>query len=97
MADVTCPYCGYEQDEDEIYDPSTTYEVECSNCEKIFGVQVEYSPDYTIFALPFSNGEPHKMVQQRYPDYISRCEWCGHEEYDKEKYKKFIESLEAKP
>lgn len=42
-----CPYCGHGSNEvDDMYETETSYETECSNCEKVFHVTVEYSASY---------------------------------------------------
>ncbi len=82
MKDLTCPYCGHEREACDIHEPERLHEVECSKCEKNFGVEVEYWPSYTMLKLPCANGEPHKWVKiVGVPDwhFVDKyhCEYCG--------------------
>ena len=86
MSDLTCPYCGAEQEASpDSYDPDVLHEQECSECGKVFGFEIEYYPSYTECKLPCSNGEPHKWVKMMgYPEEYfrdkKRCVYCGKED-----------------
>lgn len=47
---ATCPYCGYENEinniSDHISDNENTFDIECYNCVKEFEVYVEFEPYY---------------------------------------------------
>lgn len=46
---VKCPHCGYDNDMSEglIDLPSDNrFDHECTNCEEVFEVQVEFTPEY---------------------------------------------------
>jgi transcription elongation factor Elf1 len=86
MKDLTCPYCGHEQDAEEMHEPDTLYEIECEECQKIFGVNVEWEPTYYCKEAPCLNGEPHEMHKTiRFPRVIGgrerwHCMTCDHTE-----------------
>jgi hypothetical protein len=64
MSDVTCSYCGHEQninhDDGYGYDESQTYEQECHECDKIFAFTTYIHFSYDVYAAPcLNNDAPH--------------------------------------
>jgi hypothetical protein len=86
MKDLTCPYCGNEQNVDDINETDCTHEVECEKCERIYGVTIEYYPSYFELKMPCANGEPHDMKKiTRAPRVMNgcheySCRYCDHTE-----------------
>ena len=84
MGDVTCPYCGFDEDSFDTCEcePDTMCEHTCTKCNKIFGVVVEYYPSYTESKMPCANGGECDMQKvASYPRVINgmeeyRCEYC---------------------
>jgi hypothetical protein len=83
MKDLECPECGAWNDApDDCHEPNRHYECECSECEKVFGFQLEYYPSYTEYKTPCANGEPHNWKPVRsWPEDKQRvrCSYCEEE------------------
>jgi len=97
MKDLTCPYCGHEQDAYDI-EGNGRNEVECEKCEKLYGVTVEYAPVYSEYIMPCANGEAHTMKKgARAPRVINGCEYwfCVHCDYTEERPSKCSETCTA--
>ncbi len=63
MTNITCPYCGHEQEicQDDGYgsNQNEIYQTECYECEKTFNFSVEYYCEFTAFA-DCKNGGDHE-------------------------------------
>lgn len=88
MKELECPHCETMNSvPDDCYETNTHFEKECSECKKVFGFTVEYSPVYTSYKVPCANGEPHKYKQivgapRHYFIGKLRCEYCGDEKQE---------------
>ena len=84
--DLTCPYCGNQQEAVEIYNPDEEYRVEGEVCENVYTVMVGWNPVYYCNEAPCLNGGEHEMKKTiRAPRVINGCEkWhcmtCSYEE-----------------
>lgn len=82
---LECPYChALVRKPDECYEADTLHEMECEECGKIFGFEIEYIRHYTECILPCKNGEPHswKPIHGAPAEYfidVVRCEYCNEE------------------
>jgi glutaredoxin len=87
MEDVSCPYCGYDQDIDHDdgygYAENVVHNQECVDCEKTFTFTTSISYDYEVEKAPCLNGEEHnwKSVNHFPPVFPEwkRCTCCDEE------------------
>jgi hypothetical protein len=83
--EITCPYCGHEQEEpDECYEEDRLYEAQCQECEKYYGIVPYYIKGYTEYKIPCWNGENHDWKPIiGYPEECfegrERCSCCNEE------------------
>lgn len=81
--ELECPYCEHMNNvPNDCCESDTSYEKQCSNCQKNFGFSLEYYPSYTEYILPCANGEDHDYQPVR--EYLKsnrvRCTYCGWEQ-----------------
>ncbi|MCP4101996.1 MAG: hypothetical protein GY750_11285 [Lentisphaerae bacterium] len=80
MTDVTCPYCGFEQeinhDDGYGYDESEDYEQECGDCEKTFNYTTGIIFSYQVTC----QDKDHDMVPSgdKWPGMYEckKCDFC---------------------
>ncbi len=85
MVNVTCPYCGYDfQDDPEDYNDGDDIETECPECERVFGYTISISVNAIEFEMPCGGQDgkgPHDFTQVvRYPKPTKElyyCQVCG--------------------
>lgn len=90
--DVSCPYCGYEQDinHDDGYgrEEGELHQQECERCFQIFGFYTYVSFSYETQKTPCLNDAPHDWGEWAIRDlgYLNltkysrsmrrQCKWC---------------------
>ena len=85
MNDITCPYCGAEQDINHDdgygYEEGVLHQQNCVECDKIFGFETSISFYYEATATPCLNDDaPHDYkLTNTYPVQYARmeCTVCG--------------------
>jgi wobble nucleotide-excising tRNase len=45
---IICPYCGYENSNDDLHETTDTY---CDGCDKMFHLDIEWTPSYSTSKL----------------------------------------------
>lgn len=67
MKDLTCPYCGHEQDVNHDdgfgYEEDEAHQVECAECEKKFIFHTHISFSYHESKANCLNGGPHDFTE----------------------------------
>ena len=63
MKDIECPYCGHSQevnhDDGAGYDESTTHQMQCYECEKVFVFNTWITFNYSPEKADCLNGDDH--------------------------------------
>jgi hypothetical protein len=85
MADLTCPYCGHEQDvchdDGHGYEEDVLHEEECRNCEKMYVFETGIHFTYEASAADCLNDGKHRYqatctIPRKYT--MMRCIDCDH-------------------
>lgn len=85
MSDINCPYCHHPHDANsENNEQETLYEVECEECDKIFGYSFTLYKIYKERELPCANGKKHKWEKiigapKEFYENKYRCSFCEKE------------------
>lgn len=78
---VICPYCGYDNGDDDGDGPRTGEE-QCQECEKKFHCEPDYSVSYITRKVPCLNGEPHQW-RDNWGAFSKCCKHCLKIEWNK--------------
>lgn len=82
MSDLKCPYCDEDlevcHDDGAGYEEGRLHEMECRQCEKVFGFQTTICFHYEPQQVACWNGEPHVWVEKPQPSWpeSKRCSSC---------------------
>ena len=83
MNDITCPYCGYEEevchDDGYGYEEDRKHQQQCGNCEKYYVFTTCISFDYDATKADCLNGQPHmwKHTHTHPIEYTNmKCVYC---------------------
>lgn len=83
MKDLTCPYCGHEQDvchdDGQGYEEDVLHEEECYECEKYFTFHTTIIFHYKEFKADCLNDDNHKFKPTRtFPKECTqmKCQTC---------------------
>jgi len=84
MKDISCPYCGKDQDINHDdgygYQEGVIYNQQCGHCDKYFTFETSISFYYDVGKADCLNGGPHDFyavvtVPKEYT--MMRCRMCG--------------------
>lgn len=88
---IVCPHCGAENETTDFLadcNPGQLEECECDECERGFGVIVEFEPRYEVRRVPCFDGQEHQWkFLDEMPEMkkkIYSCEHCGRYKFIKQ-------------
>lgn len=71
MSDITCPYCGADEDinhdDGQGYDEGVLHQQECGTCGKTFTFWTYIHFSYTPARADCLNGSPHDYRESKFP------------------------------